>query len=108
MNNRPSKYDINTMSMTRRSWAWAISRAVLPGQRRNRVLADVAAQVAMGKPSFHTSMGSTVAAILSFLEEQGIPYTLAAEPGKGYVIKAHPPETPLMTMAEERLTETPE
>ena len=66
----------------------ALRNGIKPSHKRNKALRAAVDQVIVGKPSQHSSSGTTVAFILSELERRGQPYVLLGMPGQGYVIKA--------------------
>ena len=66
----------------------ALRVGLKPSHKRNVALRGVVKQIVEGKPSHHSSMGSTVAFILYELERLKQPYVLMYMGGEGYVIKA--------------------
>jgi len=67
----------------------ALNKGITPSQRRNKALQHVSEVVANGRPSYHSASGTTICAVLHHLETIGKPYTLIANPGKGYEIRAY-------------------
>lgn len=74
--------------MTEYTFNRALRVGIKPSHKRSAVLRGVVKQIVEGKPSHHSSMGSTVPFILAELERLKQPYVLLAMPGEGYVIKA--------------------
>jgi len=73
------------MKLYKTSWLWDD----LDYQREHsRVLRDTASRlIKNGGMSNHTPAATTLKVLLSYLEDNLVPYTLTAIPGKGYVVE---------------------